>query len=91
MLYPDLFKQLESERWNLSQDIPWHKFDKAKLSERQAHGIKMNALLEWSAMPTAEMFLRDNQHDVDFAAFISIWFSRVRHQIPFFRLFAPRI
>lgn len=93
MLYPDLFKQLESERWNLSQDIPWHKFDKAKLTERQAHGIKMNALLEWSAMPTAEMFLRDNQHDVDFAAFISIWFfEEQKHSLAlleYLRRFAP--
>jgi rubrerythrin len=74
MLYPSLFKQLEDARWSLSHDIPWDEFDGTKLTERQAHGIKMNALLEWSAMPTAEMFLRDNQDDVDFAAFISIWF-----------------
>ncbi len=93
MLYPSLFIQLENARWNLSQDIPWHTFDGAKLSDRQAHGIKMNALLEWSAMPTAEMFLRDNQDDVDFAAFISIWFfEEQKHSLvllEYLRRFAP--
>jgi len=93
MLYPSLFTQLENARWNLSQDIPWHTFDCAKLSDRQAHGIKMNALLEWSAMPTAEMFLRDNQDDVDFAAFISIWFfEEQKHSLvllEYLRRFAP--
>ncbi|MDB0526616.1 hypothetical protein V4C85_17775 [Ralstonia solanacearum] len=39
----------------------------SQISDRQLHGIKMNALLEWSSMPTAEMFLRDNQHDSDFS------------------------
>ena len=93
MLYPSLFTQLENARWNLTQDIPWHTFDGSKLSERQAHGIKMNALLEWSAMPTAEMFLRDNQEDVDFAAFISIWFfEEQKHSLvllEYLRRFAP--
>ncbi len=93
MLYPGLFKQLEDARWSLSQDIPWAEFDGAKLTERQAHGIKMNALLEWSAMPTAEMFLRDNQDDVDFAAFISIWFfEEQKHSLvllEYLRRFAP--
>lgn len=73
MLYPSLFKQLEQARWSLADDVPWDSFDRSRLTERQLHGIKMNALLEWSAMPTAEMFLRDNS-DPDFAAFVSIWF-----------------
>jgi hypothetical protein len=34
----------------------------------------MNAVTEWSALPATEMFLRDNQHDSDFSAFMSIWF-----------------
>lgn len=74
MLYPDLFKKMEIARWSLAQDIPWHNFDSSKITDKQLHGIKMNAILEWSAMPTAEMFLRDNQKDSDFSAFISIWF-----------------
>ena len=34
----------------------------------------MNAITEWSALPATEMFLRDNHHDSDFSAFMSIWF-----------------
>lgn len=93
MLYPHLFNSMEQARWSLANDIPWDQFERAKLSERQAHGIKMNAILEWSAMPTAEMFLRDNQHDTDFAAFVSIWFfEEQKHSLAlleYLRRFAP--
>lgn len=93
MLYPDIFKKLENARWSLMQDIPWHQFDPQKISARQLHGIRMNAILEWSAMPTAEMFLRDNNHDVDFAAFISIWFfEEQKHSLAlleYLKRFAP--
>ncbi len=34
----------------------------------------MNAITEWSALPATEMFLRDNHHDSDFSAFMSVWF-----------------
>jgi len=46
----------------------------AKLSDEQAQTIKMNAITEWSALPATEMFLRDNMHDSDFSAFMSVWF-----------------
>jgi hypothetical protein len=53
----------------------------------------MNAIFEWSAMPTAEMFLRDNKHDSDFSAFISIWFfEEQKHSLAlleYLRNFAP--
>jgi hypothetical protein len=74
MLYPDLFSDLEKSRWNMANDIPWSTFDGAKLTDEQAITIKMNAITEWSALPATEMFLRDNQHDSDFSAFMSIWF-----------------
>jgi hypothetical protein len=74
MLYPDLFKSLESVRWNLEHDVPWAQFDASKLSEEQAQTIKMNAITEWAALPATEMFLRDNRHDSDFSAFMSVWF-----------------
>lgn len=93
MLYPDIFNRLELARWNLSEDVPWAQFDRSCLSDRQLHGIKMNAILEWSAMPTAEMFLRDNQDDVDFCAFMSIWFfEEQKHSLTlmeYLRRFAP--
>ena len=74
MLYPELFKQLESVRWNMDVDIPWAQFDAARLTEEQAQTIKMNAITEWAALPATEMFLRDNRDDSDFSAFMSVWF-----------------
>ena len=74
MLYPELFKSFEAVRWNMETDVPWEQFDPTQLSEEQAQTIKMNAITEWSALPATEMFLRDNQHDSDFSAFMSVWF-----------------
>ena len=74
MLYSDLFASFEKVRWDMARDIPWSGFDSLKLSDEQAATIKMNAITEWSALPATEMFLRDNQHDSDFSAFMSIWF-----------------
>jgi len=74
MLYPELFKSLESVRWSMDRDVPWDCFDAALLSDEQARTIKMNAITEWSALPATEMFLRDNRHDSDFSAFMSVWF-----------------
>ena len=74
MLYPDLFKSFERVRWSLDDDIPWHEFDASKLTEEQARTVKYNAITEWAALPATEMFLRDNRHDSDFSAFMSIWF-----------------
>jgi len=74
MLYPDLFKSLEKARWNMAEDVPWDAFDAGLLSDEQARTIKYNAITEWAALPATEMFLRDNRHDSDFSAFMSIWF-----------------
>lgn len=77
----------------MERDVPWNSFDSSQISERQLHGIKMNAILEWSAMPTVEMFLRDNQDDGDFSAFVSIWFfEEQKHSLvllEYLRRFAP--
>jgi hypothetical protein len=74
MLYPELFKQLESVRWDMEKDIPWDAFEVDALTDEQATTIKMNAITEWAALPATEMFLRDNRGDSDFSAFMSIWF-----------------
>ncbi len=74
MLYPELFSAFEKARWDMARDIPWDAFDPARLTDEQAATVKMNAITEWSALPATEMFLRDNQHDSDFSAFMSIWF-----------------
>jgi hypothetical protein len=74
LLYPELFKSLERVRWSLERDVPWDAFDGARLSDEQALTVKMNAITEWAALPATEMFLRDNRHDSDFSAFMSVWF-----------------
>ena len=45
MLYPELFKQLESVRWDMDKDIPWDSFDASQLTDE--HG-------------SAECFVRDD-------------------------------
>ncbi|MDP4589988.1 MAG: ferritin-like domain-containing protein, partial [Burkholderiaceae bacterium] len=93
MLYPELFKSLESVRWNMDADIPWDDFDASKLTDEQAQTIKMNAITEWAALPATEMFLRDNRGDSDFSAFMSIWFfEEQKHSlvlIEYLRRFRP--
>jgi len=93
MLYPELFRQLESVRWDMERDIPWAQFDAAALSDEQAATIKMNAITEWAALPATEMFLRDNRNDSDFSAFMSIWFfEEQKHAlvlIEYLRRFRP--
>ena len=74
MLYPELFRSLERARWSMQDSVPWQAFDAGKLTDEQAQTIKMNAITEWSALPATEMFLRDNQNDSDFSAFMSVWF-----------------
>jgi hypothetical protein len=74
MLYPEIFKSLESVRWNMADDVPWHAHRPDLLTDEQAVTVKMNAITEWAALPATEMFLRDNRHDSDFSAFMSVWF-----------------
>lgn len=74
MLYPELFRAFERVRWDLEDDIDWAAFNGQALSDEQAMTIKMNAITEWAALPATEMFLRDNRHDSDFSAFMSVWF-----------------
>ena len=93
MLYAELFKSMESVRWNMATDIPWQDFDRSKLSDEQAQTIKMNAITEWAALPATEMFLRDNRDDSDFSAFMSVWFfEEQKHSlvlIEYLRRFVP--
>ena len=95
MLYPELFKSMEAVRWNMATDIPWDDFDGSKLSDDQAYTIKMNAITEWAALPATEMFLRDNQDDSDFSAFMSVWFfEEQKHSlvlIEYLRRFRPEL
>jgi len=95
MLYTELFKAFEAVRWTVDDDVPWHLFDGARLSAEQAQTIKMNAITEWAALPATEMFLRDNRHDSDFCAFMSIWFyEEQKHSLvlmEYLRRFRPEL
>jgi hypothetical protein len=95
MLYPELFRSLERARWSLEADVPWDRFDRGALTDEQALTVKMNAITEWSALPATEMFLRDNRHDSDFSAFMSIWFyEEQKHALvlmEYLRRFAPEL
>jgi hypothetical protein len=95
MLYNELFGSFEKVRWDMGRDIPWASFDATRLTEEQARTIKMNAITEWSALPATEMFLRDNQDDSDFSAFMSIWFyEEQKHALvlmEYLRRFRPEL
>ncbi|MDP1672655.1 MAG: ferritin-like domain-containing protein [Burkholderiales bacterium] len=95
MLYPEIFKSMERIRWSMADDVPWDRFDSNLLSEEQALTIKMNAITEWAALPATEMFLRDNRHDSDFSAFMSVWFyEEQKHSlvlIDYLRRFRPEL
>jgi len=95
MLYPELFKTLESARWSMQQDIPWDQFEADKLTDEQAQTIRMNAITEWAALPATEMFLRDNAGDSDFSAFMSVWFyEEQKHSLvlmEYLRRFRPEL
>ncbi|MBA2689722.1 MAG: ferritin-like domain-containing protein [Burkholderiales bacterium] len=95
MLYPEIFKSLEAVRWTMEKDVPWDSFEADKLSPEQALTVKMNAITEWSALPATEMFLRDNRHDSDFSAFMSVWFyEEQKHSLvlmEYLRRFCPSL
>jgi hypothetical protein len=95
MLYPELFRHLEKVRWDMATDIPWDAFRPDLLSEEQAQTVRMNAITEWSALPATEMFLRDNRHDSDFSAFMSVWFyEEQKHALvlmEYLRRFRPEL
>lgn len=95
MLYHELFANFEKSRWDMGRDIPWDDFDPARLTDEQARTVKMNAITEWSALPAVEMFLRDNQDDSDFSAFMSIWFyEEQKHALvlmEYLRRFRPEL
>ena len=95
MLYPEIYRQLESVRWDMAEDVPWDRFDPGLLTDEQAVTVKMNAITEWSALPATEMFLRDNRDDSDFSAFMSVWFfEEQKHSlvlIEYLRRFRPEL
>ena len=93
MLDPELSEPKDKARRRMHGGIRWAEFDPVRLSDRQAHSIRLTAILEWSAMPTAEMLPRDNELEVDPSAFFSIWFLEEQKftllLLEYLRRFAP--
>jgi len=82
MLYDDLFDRLERARWKLTEDIPFDRIDRAKLTPQWIHDLRHICLTELSALYATEMFLRDFYADIDFCSFISIWFyEEMKHHL----------
>lgn len=93
MNYHSIFKELEKARWKLTSDIKWDAFKPELLDDEQLSSIKMNAILEWSSLPTAKMFLNVGSDQMDFSAFMSIWFyEEQKHSfilMEYLKRFAP--
>jgi hypothetical protein len=80
-LYDDIFKRLEKARWNLS-DIPFHDIDKSQVSQETLTFLRVNCMLELSALYAERMFLRDFRELPDFCQFTSIWYyEEMKHYL----------
>lgn len=81
MLSLDIYKSLESGRWNSETDIPWDQFDDS-ITDIQARWIRSTCLSEYSAAPGTAAFLRDFGDDPDFASFMGVWlFEEQKHML----------
>lgn len=81
MLSLDIYKSLESSRWNSETDIPWEKFDNS-ITDIQARWIRNTCLAEFSTAPGTAAFLRDFTDDADFASFMGLWlFEEQKHML----------
>jgi hypothetical protein len=74
MLYERHFERMERNRWMLTRDIPWEQLQPELLPDGLLHDLRYICLTELSALYATEMFIRDFYEDIDFCAFVSIWF-----------------
>jgi len=81
MISLDIYKSLESTRWNSETDIPWDQFDDS-ITDIQARWIRNTCLAEFSTAPGTAAFLRDFTDDPDFASFMGLWlFEEQKHML----------
>ena len=82
MLYDELFTRLERARWAMYETIPFDDIDTSLLTDEWITDLKSICLTELSALYATEMFLRDFYSDIDFCAFVSIWFyEEMKHHL----------
>jgi hypothetical protein len=74
MLYERHFERMERTRWMLTRDVPWEQLQPELLPEGLLADLRYICLTELSALYATEMFIRDFYEDIDFCAFVSIWF-----------------
>jgi len=74
MLYERHFERMERNRWLLTKDVPWEQLQPELLPEGLLKDLRYICLTELSALYATEMFIRDFYEDIDFCAFVSVWF-----------------
>jgi hypothetical protein len=74
MLYERHFERMERNRWMLTRDIPWEQLQPELLPDGLLRDLRYVCLTELSALYATEMFIRDFYEDIDFCAFVSVWF-----------------
>jgi hypothetical protein len=88
----ELYKFLESNRWNSATDIPWDQFNDS-LTDIQARWMRNNCLGEFTTISGTYAFMRDFSDDPDFCSFIGVWlFEEQKHflvQYEYLKRFRP--
>lgn len=80
-LYDRIFRRLEAVRWRLA-DVPFGSIDHARVDETTLEFVRVNALLELSALYATRMFLRDFRDNPDFCQFMSVWYyEEMKHYL----------
>ncbi|MFN2463489.1 MAG: ferritin-like domain-containing protein [Candidatus Dormibacteria bacterium] len=74
MLYERHFERMERNRWMLTRDVPWEQLQPELLPDGLLYDLRYICLTELSALYATEMFIRDFYEDIDFSAFVSVWF-----------------
>lgn len=94
MLALDVYKFLETNRWNSATDIPWDLFDDST-TDIQARWIRNNCLGEFTTIQGTYAFMRDFNDDPDFCSFIGAWlFEEQKHflvQYEYLKRFRPHL
>jgi len=80
-LYDVIFHRLEAARWTLS-DIPFDNLKPSCVTEDTLQLVRVNCLMELSALYAVRMFLRDFRSNPDFCQFMSIWYyEEMKHYL----------
>lgn len=79
--YDRMFRRLEKARWSLA-DIRLDGVDRARQTDESLMLLRVNCLMELSALYATRMFLRDFRELPDFCQFISIWYyEEMKHYL----------